>query len=210
MINSDQLPVPTQESTPVRRTTCSTDNPAIHQVDSTIYQWHSHALPSPAAPNHFRIGFVNVHGLQTKFNKLEFNLMEIVQSMMVRDVAILGISEHQLPLTNYHTRKTLHNCTSKIRNKFLFPYHHRLDNFKEAPEDSNGKQMGGTGILVTQEMVGRIEPKGLQGDSMGRWSMVHLRRKRNLAPITIISIQYNINIYFKVVGKLISATHRDE
>jgi hypothetical protein len=46
---------------------------------------------------------------------------------------------------------------------------------------------GGTGILVLGDTASRLEPNGKHGDAMGRWSIIHFRR-RNLPPLTVISI----------------------
>jgi hypothetical protein len=45
---------------------------------------------------------------------------------------------------------------------------------------------GGTGILVLGSVVGRQEPNGRGGDTMGRWSYLQLQRK-HFPPITVIS-----------------------
>jgi len=51
----------------------------------------------------------------------------------------------------------------------------------------SGRLMGGTGILAFNTTVGRLLHNGKGGDTMGRWSYIHLRR-HNSPPVTIISI----------------------
>ena len=51
----------------------------------------------------------------------------------------------------------------------------------------SGRLMGGTGITVLHDLVGRIEKDGNGGDPLGRWSFVHLRRPHQ-PPVTVISI----------------------
>ena len=46
---------------------------------------------------------------------------------------------------------------------------------------------GGTAMVVIGDAVGRLEPRGQNGDAMGRWSYIHLRR-RGQPPVTIYTV----------------------
>jgi len=51
----------------------------------------------------------------------------------------------------------------------------------------NRKLMGGTGLIALQDTIGRIQPKGSGGDTMGRWTYLHLRLSDGRT-LTVISI----------------------
>lgn len=162
--------------------------PFTHEdADNLASQWQGHGLPFPCPSGNVRIGFLNVHGLRSHSTTIDSNLEELVHSMNVNDLSILGVSEHQLPVASYRVRQDLHRSSKKFRSKRM-SYAHRFDSCLESPVDTQSRQMGGTGLIITQDLVGRIDPKGLNGDRLGRWSAVHLRRANGSPPLTIISV----------------------
>ena len=128
------------------------------------------------------IAFQNIHGIDTRLSSMEQTLQELIESMDRNNINILGISEHHLALANHKVREKLH---STIKSRRPGTTTHQ---FNAGPEsDTLGRLMGGTGVIVRNEMIGRIEPGGKGGDTMGQWSYVHLRRQ-GLPPLTVISV----------------------
>lgn len=157
-------------------------------AQSQLYSWQGPHATSLAPDSNIRIGFVNVRGLSTKKYSLEDSIQELVHSMATFDLQYLGISEHQLSLATHDTKRRLRDCVLRAGSSAPGSVVHQFNSSAEIPPQGTHKLMGGTGILVSQSLVGRIEPKGRGGDSMGRWSYVNLRRSRNQSPITIVSI----------------------
>ena len=113
---------------------------------------------------------------------MEQTTHEILDSMDRYNVSLMGLSEHHLALANHNVRQKLHETLQKCRPGTT------THQFNSGPEtDTYGRLMGGTGIIVRNELTGRIEPGGKGGDAMGRWSFVNLRRY-GLPPLTVISI----------------------
>ena len=128
------------------------------------------------------IAFQNIHGINTRKSSMELTLQEIIGSMDRHNISILGISEHHLSLANHKVRQQLHETIQKCKPGTT------TSQFNAGPEsDQYGRLMGGTGILLRNEMTGRLEPGGKGGDIMGRWSFCHLRR-HEAPPLTVISV----------------------
>lgn len=157
-------------------------------AQSPLYSWQGPPAVSPASDSNLRIGFVNVRGLSTKDFSLDHSIHELVQSMWTFDLQYLGISERQLPLASHEMKRRLRDCVLSAGSSAPGSVAHQFNSSAENPPVGINKLMGGTGILVSQPLIGRIEPKGSGGDSMGRWSYVHLRRSRHQKPVTIVSI----------------------
>ena len=99
------------------------------------------------------------------------------------DVDVQGITEHCI---NIHHHDTHSRLQSGIRQN--------LPDQKVVLQIDAGNMStenvylpGGTAMIVTGNAVGRIEPNGTQGDPMGRWSFIHLRRK-NQKPVTVYTV----------------------
>lgn len=127
-----------------------------------------------------RLLFQNVRGL--KKTKDEDTLEDLVQLQRSHGIDLLGMSEH-------HQDTTM--ITRKLR---LSDTVHRAApgqaacQFDSSQESSlSGNQCGGTGITMVGPLVPKIEANGRGGDSMGRWSFVHVRRKA-APPITVFSV----------------------
>jgi hypothetical protein len=76
------------------------------------------------------------------------------------------VSEHHLPLADPGFRQFFHETINKINTTRIA---HQMNSSSDTSMKS-GKLMGGTGILLLNESIGRLEPKGKGGDPMGRWS----------------------------------------
>lgn len=117
-----------------------------------------------------RFLFQNVRGL--KKTKNEDTLEDLVRLQQLHGIDLLGMSEH-------------HQDTMMITRKLrLSDTVHRIApgqaacQFDSSQEASlSGNQCGGTGITMIGSLVPKLEANGRGGDSMGRWSYVHLRRK---------------------------------
>lgn len=115
-------------------------------------------------------------------------IRELLHTMSVHDVQLLGISEHQLSTASFRTKQKLFDSFRMASNPAPGAVTYQFNSSAESPPTETQKMMGGTGLIHTQSLVGRIEPKGRGGDAMGRWSFVHLRRANHLAPLTIVSV----------------------
>lgn len=171
----------------------------IHRLDSPIYRWQGHNLSGPAPTDAVRLSFLNIHGLYTTHTPLSHNVTHLTFAMQTYDVSILGISEHHLPMQNPKLRHQLRDAFQPVQAE-LGGVTYRMDSSGEQCFNESHKLMGGTGLIITGESIGRIVPQGLEGDPMGRWSVLHLRRRRNLAPITVISIYQVCHKPTNVIG----------
>jgi hypothetical protein len=156
------------------------------RYDSPFFEWKGETLSGLECDNSSgkttTFAFQNVHGLQLNQAHMSDKLHEIVDNMITQGIQVLGLSEHNISLANHHWRQTLHDTIHRTRPGRIT--HH----FNSGSElDVNGKLMGGTGLLIIDDMTGRLEPRATEGDAMGRWSIAHFRRQQ-LPPITTISI----------------------
>ena len=122
--------------------------------------------------------FHNINGLSLQGVQ---GLDTFLSEQEIMKVDIQAISEHCLDTTKLRVGHTV----NQIARQCLSQRHViQLDSSSE-PAVHQYKP-GGTGLVLIGPITGRIEPQGRGGDSMGRWSFVHLRRKY-LPPVTVIS-----------------------
>ena len=146
--------------------------------------WIGNTFSNTKNTSSLRIAFQNINGLGTNDYKNQIAILANEQSAL--DIDVLGITEHCLHTGHRDTLKHLHQT---IRSNLYEKATIQINS-----SESSATQLylpGGTALLTIGNTVGRIEPNGLGGDPMGRWSYVHLRRKRH-APVTIITI-YQVN-----------------
>ena len=160
-----------------RQTTIDPHNQSQH---TEYFDWKGPSMTLPQEST--SMAFQNVHGLHSKQQHMDDSLHEMVTYMETHNISLLGLSEHHIAMSNPQWRQRLHNTVTKIRPG------HITHQFNSSPDHaSNGRLMGGTGIIAMDKITGRIQPDGKGGDIMGRWSFMHLRR-HHLPPLTVISV----------------------
>jgi len=122
-----------------------------------------------------------VKGKQTTISS---SLKDLAATLRYHNIALFGINEHHLAMNNPDIPERINRVEKQMHGKnrikcFLYSSQERTEN--------NSKLMGGTGIITTQETIGRIKPNGHGGDPMGRWTYVHLRIGLDRT-LTVISI----------------------
>jgi hypothetical protein len=118
------------------------------------------------------------------------------------EVDIQAFSEHCLDTTKYQVFHTLKEIVSRTSSSQATI---QLDSSSESA--THQYKPGGTGILLLGRIANQLEPQGKGGDSLGRWSYVHLRR-RNLPPLTIVSIYQVCPRPTNILGK--TAYHQQQ
>lgn len=138
-----------------------------------FFDWKGHsASTNPSSDT--TIAFQNVRGLNTYHMPLDISIGELFTAMDHHNISILGISEHHLAMANHIQREKVSAITQFQLNS-------------SSEYSKQGRLMGGTGILATPPIAGRMSPDGKCGNEMGRWSIIHLRRHLQ-SPLSIISI----------------------
>ena len=150
---------------------------------STFYDWKGSTSrttqPSKALTT---VAFQNLHGLPTTQPYFTDKVQELLQNMEDYKISMIGVSEHNIAMSNNRWRQQLHECLQQTRPQRIA--HH----FNSGPEkDNSGRLMGGIGLIAIDDITGRLIPKGRGGDEMGRWSFMHLRRNEK-SPLTIITV----------------------
>ena len=125
--------------------------------------------------------FHNINGVGTK--QFTNNMAALVNEQCTLDVDIQGITEHCI---NIHHLNTHSRLQSGIKQQITDQKIVLQINAGDMDTD-NIYLPGGTAIIASGDAVGRIEPKGTNGDPMGRWSFVHLRRKGK-SPLTVYTV----------------------
>lgn len=165
--------------------TQSSGSPNQHQDSqplNRLYDWICTSKSSHAESSIISMAFQNVHGLHTRSQSLEESLADIITNMETFEVHVMGLSEHHLAISNLQTRQKLYETLQRLRPGRI------SHQFNSGPEtDPYGYLRGGTGLLLRDEITGRLVSGGRGGDEMGRWSYCHLRRQHR-PPITVISI----------------------
>ena len=146
--------------------------------------WQGHTFSPSLDDNQTRISFTNVHGIRTKGASLHESISDLLTAHQLFNIDLFGISEHHLPLSDPSFPHRLYRTMQQ--NSASQPVTYQLNSSRESSGGS-GRLMGGTGLVATGCVVGRLEPCGKGGDTMGRWSYCHFRRNR-APPLTVISI----------------------
>ena len=129
--------------------------------------------------NNTRIMFHNVHHLPLHGTD---GLEMFINNQVTLQVDLQGFSEHCLDTTKFQIQQTAKNILRQTA-----PTQATIQlNSSEEPARNHYKP-GGTGMLILGHLASRIEPQGTGGDTLGRWSFVHIRR-RHFPPLTIISV----------------------
>jgi len=145
-------------------------------------EWKGQQPPTDKPDNTFRFMFHNINGIGTK--GFIANMAALANEQCSLEVDIQGITEHCI---NIHHHDTHSRLQSGVRQN--------LPDQKVVLQIDAGNMStenvylpGGTAMIIAGNAVGRIEPNGKQGgDPMGRWSLVHLRRK-NQKPVTVYTV----------------------
>ena len=150
-------------------------NPEHHE------RWQGHEIPIAKSPHTFRLMFHNVNGIGSK--QYTNNMATIVNEQCALDVDVQGITEHCINIHHLDTHSKLQSGLRQqiVDQKVVL----QIDAGKMDTESAY--LPGGTATIVIGDTVGRLEPKGHNGDHMGRWSYIHLRRK-NRPPLTIYTV----------------------
>ena len=146
------------------------------QSDET--KWQGDDISSGKDSHTTRIMFHNVNGLSLRGTD---GLEMFVNDQVTLDIDIQGITEHCLDTTKFPVYQTAQEIV-----QHQAPGQSLLSLHSSAEPALNLYKPGGTGFLVLGESVSRLEPNGIIGDMMGRWSSLHFRRKTQ-PPITIIT-----------------------
>ena len=157
-----------------------------HNNDPSLatYQWVGDAFSEDKPTKTLRLAFQNLNGLGSTQYKNQISLL--ANEQVTLDIDILGMTEH---CVNIRHQDTLKNLQQAIRST---TYEKTTLQINASESPTNQRYLpGGTALMLIGNTVGRIEPNGRGGDAMGRWSYVHLRRKK-MKPITIITI-YQVN-----------------
>jgi len=165
------------------------DDPTTHQPTDIPFtapqlnqhDWKGQQPPDEKQPNTFRLMFHNINGIGTK--GYISNMATLANEQCSLDVDVQGITEHCI---NIHHHDTHSRLQSGLRQNIPDQKIVLQINAGNMSTD-NVYLPGGTAMIVTGNAVGRIEPNGTQGDPMGRWSFIHLRRK-NQKPVTIYTV----------------------
>lgn len=148
------------------------------QNNSIETKWQGDEISDYKEDHLLRIMYHNVNGLSTKGAE-GFDMFIHEQAQLQIDVQ--GISEHCLDTTKFQVLHTLQEIARR-----QFPGQSMIQMNSSTTPALNVYKPGGTGIIMLGNSTSRLEPNGRGGDSMGRWSYIHLRRKDS-APVTIIS-----------------------
>jgi len=143
-------------------------------------QWVGHPITEDKPSKTLRIAFQNLNGLGKNHYQNQISLL--ANEQVTLDIDILCMTEHCLNTQHQDNLKNLHKtiqATTAEKTALQI-------NASNSPT-SQRYLPGGTAIMLIGHTVGRIEPNGRGGDKMGRWSYVHLRRKK-MKPLTIITI----------------------
>ena len=159
----------------------------IHNNTTEDKPHHHQWMGTPIPPRHdiFTIGFSNINGLKTDAKTpLNTSLRDLVSTLNYYDISLFGMSEHHVALKNPGVAEKIHKFERTTRP--TLPTKCFLHSSQETTTD-NRRLMGGTGLIVLQNTIGRLRPKGHGGDNMGRWSYVQLQRTNNRI-LTVVSI----------------------
>ena len=150
------------------------------QADHNL-RWQGHTIPDNKPPKTFRMMFHNINGIGTK--NFISNMATLINEQCTLKVDLQGITEHCINIHHLDTHSRLQSGSKQQINdqKVII----QIDAGNMSTETTY--LPGGTAIMVTGDTVGRLEPKGQNGDPMGRWSYMHLRRKGQ-PPITIYTV----------------------
>ena len=152
-----------------------------------IQPLEGHQFGPVCNPDSTRMSFTNIHGLRSTKTTLQDSVQDMISAQLSFDVQISGITEHHLPLNNPKMSQQLfESMHSGGGTSSTSQLSYRLDSSQET-SGGRGRLMGGTGIIAYGPMAGRLEPKGKEGDSMGRWSSMTLRRN-GLPPLTVFLV----------------------
>ena len=111
--------------------------------------------------------FHNVNGISLRGTE---GLDMFVNEQVSMEIDIQGITEHCLDSTKYPVYQTAQDIVrSQAPGLSVLSLHSSTESAL------NLYKPGGTGWLVLGDIVSRLEPNGISGDSMGRWSSMHLR-----------------------------------
>lgn len=170
-----------ERTTPNRNTNIDNNS---NQSTIEVSNWIGDTFSEDKQPQTLRIAFQNLNGLGSQHYTQNLALLANEQADLAID--ILGMTEHCI---NIHHQDTLKNIHQTIRQTITEKSTIQIDASKSPT--TQRYLPGGTATLLLGPIVGRIEPNGRGGDSMGRWSYIHLRRK-HMKPITIITV-YQVN-----------------
>jgi hypothetical protein len=172
-------------SSTISPSTVSQTQSIIPQNDPLLYQWVGNKFPLQPDDTSMVIGFSNLHRLWPSRTPLASSLQDLnTAASLDFKTSILGISEHQISAQDPRISQTVHQFTRNICK--TIPTICQLNSSSKTSAGS-ARLMGGPGILAFNTMVGQLMHNGKGGDSMGRWSYVHLKRNQS-APVTVISI----------------------
>jgi len=133
----------------------------------------------------YNIGFGNLNGLaKGKQKSISDSLKDLATTLRYHNISLFGITEHHLAMNNPGIPERINTIEKQLhKNNRIKCFFHSSQEITE----NNARLMGGTGIVMTKESIGRLQPNGHGGDDMGRWTYVHLKIGMNRT-LTIISV----------------------
>ena len=127
-----------------------------------------------------RMLFQNVRSFH--FSKDGNTLSDLVQLQDYLSIDVLGISEHHQDIAQIQKKMELAEIVHRhVPGRAASQF----DSSEE--QATSGTKPGGTALLTVGPLVGRLNPKGKGGDSLGRWSYMSYRRNE-MASLTIIAV----------------------
>jgi hypothetical protein len=148
------------------------------------YTWIGHILAEDKPINTFRITFNNINSLGA--HQYHHTIQQIAETQQSLGIDYLGMTEHCLNTTQPNVMRTIQNS---LRRHHLGRYILQMNSSET--QTATPYLPGGTAALLMGDNISRLEPNGRNGDSMGRWSYMTLRRHHK-PPITIYTV-YQVN-----------------
>jgi hypothetical protein len=152
--------------------------PRTTQITPQDSAWQGDEIIECKPPHQTRIMFHNVNGIITRGCE---GIDMFVNNQKTLEVDFQGIIEHCIDTTNHQVYQAMQTSTrTHASQQALLALH------SSAEPSRHQYKPGGTGVLMLGSIVSRLEPNGVYGDPMGRWSAIHLRR-RHQPPVTVIT-----------------------
>ena len=138
-------------------------NHEVQPNSSSHDRWQGHEISPAKAPHTFRLMFHNVNGVGSK--QYINNMSIIANEQCSLEVDVQGITEHCINIHRFDKLQSgirQHITDQKV-----------VMQIDAGLMDTESVYLpGGTASIVIGDTVGRLEPKGQNGDHMGRWSYI--------------------------------------
>ena len=130
-------------------------------------------------PDHIRILFQNIYGLQ--YDKFGGKLNTVCATVRTTDIDIIGLSEHNTDTAQYYVRQTFRDTIQKHFESSRMYFSTSPIKFKSTFKP------GGTAIIAQGSITGKI--MNHHNDHLGRWTHITLQGKRSQHITVIVCYQ---------------------